>query len=153
MEFLRVARRGKVSSGEGWKMTYASNRRTAARIGINISKRMVRMACRRHRLRRILRETFRQQWRHTLPPIDVVFQAIAPPTTEAAALSACAMLLADVQPNIAYVASRTSSSTLQSRVGSVANARKSAKAKAKISTSSSRPSRRLSHTPSRSTHR
>lgn len=96
MEFVRVSRCGQAAAGDGWKMSYLHTRRTAARIGINLSKRMVRHATRRNRLRRVLRERFRQLWQPALPPVDIVLQPTVPPVDENNAVAACAKLLAGI---------------------------------------------------------
>ena len=75
-------------------MHYARSRRPAARIGVSISKRFVRRAVRRNRLRRIIRESFRQQWRSELPPMDVFISLTETPPDEKTARAMCAKLLA-----------------------------------------------------------
>ena len=72
-QFARVARLGK-SSGGGWgRLRFVANKKKAARLGVSVSKKWVRRAVKRNRLRRLLRETFRQQWRADLPPADILF--------------------------------------------------------------------------------
>lgn len=94
MQFAKVARRGAKIAGECWQLRYIPNQKTAARLGITVPKRFVPRAVQRNRLRRILRETFRQHWRATLPPVDVLLvptHAVAPtdnPRTDCASLFA-----------------------------------------------------------------
>lgn len=96
MEFLRVARCGQTTSGGGWKISYLHTHRTAARIGINLNKRLVRHATHRNRLRRVLRERFRQHWRAALPSVDILLQPTVAPADEQRAVQICANLLADI---------------------------------------------------------
>lgn len=95
---MRTARIGKTISGNGWKLRYAPNRRKTARLGVVVPKKIIRMAVRRNRLRRMARENFRQQWRAGLPPVDIILSVIAPPANAAEAKRECIRLLADI-PN------------------------------------------------------
>ena len=90
---MRTARRGKQLRGGCWLLRVAPSRRKAARIGVSVSKRFIRRAVPRNRLRRVIRETFRQQWRAELPPLDAIVALAAPPANEETAKRECAALL------------------------------------------------------------
>jgi len=51
------------------------NARTTPRLGIVVSKRAMRRAVDRNRLKRAIRESFRNE-QHQLPPMDIIVQAI-----------------------------------------------------------------------------
>ena len=91
---MRTARRGKRIHGGCWLLRYAPSRRKSARIGISVAKRFIRRAVPRNRLRRVIREEFRQRWRADLPPMDVIVTLAAPPDNEDAAKRECAALFA-----------------------------------------------------------
>ncbi|MGI9298306.1 MAG: ribonuclease P protein component [Gammaproteobacteria bacterium] len=93
-DFLLTARRGKKITGGCWLLRFTPSRRTAARIAVSVSKRFIRRAVRRNRLRRVIREEFRQRWRADLPPMDMIVALAAPPEDETAARRECAEVLA-----------------------------------------------------------
>lgn len=95
-QFARTARIGKTISGAGWKIRYAPNRRKKARLGVIIPKKIVRRAVRRNRLRRAVRESFRQQWRKTMPPVDIILTILEIPETVADARRECAELMSAI---------------------------------------------------------
>lgn len=63
---MAVARRGRRKAGVFWSLRYKpakpADAQTAARFAVSVSKRHLRRANRRNRLRRVLRESFRQVW-------------------------------------------------------------------------------------------
>lgn len=91
--FVQTARRGKKITGGCWLLRFIPSSRTAARLGVSVSKRFVRLAVRRNRLRRVIREEFRQQWRADLPPMDMLIALAASPADEESARRECAALL------------------------------------------------------------
>ena len=93
---MRTARIGKTISGAGWKLRYAPNRRKKARLGMIVPKRIIRLATRRNRLRRAVREDFRQNWRKTMPPVDVILSILAPPAGIAEAKQECGRLFSSI---------------------------------------------------------
>ena len=60
-EILNLLRRGKLERGEFWDFRFIPNTLGYARLVLVISKRHVPRAVRRNRLRRVIREFFRQQ--------------------------------------------------------------------------------------------
>ena len=78
-QFVRVARYGRKKSADVWRLQYFSNHQPAARLGVIIPKRHVKSSVRRHRLSRIIRERFRQQWRASLPAVDILVQLMHSP--------------------------------------------------------------------------
>ncbi|MGI9307431.1 MAG: ribonuclease P protein component [Gammaproteobacteria bacterium] len=95
-QFARTARIGKKISEGGWQLRYAPNRNRAARLGVVVPKRIVRLAVRRNRLRRMAREHFRQQWRDKLPAADMILSLLAPPKNADEAKLECARLFAKI---------------------------------------------------------
>lgn len=65
---MAVARRGRRKAGAFWSLRYKPNKPAPgspppqARFAISVSKRHLRRATKRNRLRRVLRESFRQVW-------------------------------------------------------------------------------------------
>ncbi|WOV91705.1 MAG: ribonuclease P protein component [Candidatus Zeuxoniibacter abyssi] len=75
-QFSDVARRGGRKLGKFWRVTGLPNNVANARLGLVLSKRHVHKASLRNRLRRLLRESFRQHWQSALPSFDfLVFSA------------------------------------------------------------------------------
>lgn len=62
---------GKRLQATGLSMRVLPNQLGRARLGMAIAKKALRRAHERNRLRRLIRESFRQQ-RHALPAVDVV---------------------------------------------------------------------------------
>lgn len=60
-------------------MRFFPNKTQSARLGLVIGKRHVRKATRRNKIRRLLREAFRQHLRLQLPPLDIIAQ-VSPQT-------------------------------------------------------------------------
>ncbi len=57
-------------------MAAVANTMMSARLGLVVPKRTVRKAVERNRMKRVLREEFRQR-RRTLPALDIVIQVMA----------------------------------------------------------------------------
>jgi ribonuclease P protein component len=76
-QFKRTAYRGKKITGNFWLLRFIVNNAPAARLGVVIGKRHINLATRRNRLRRTVREGFRQRWQSTLPSIDIFAQLIS----------------------------------------------------------------------------
>lgn len=93
-DFLLAARRGKKITGGCWLLRFTLSRRPAARIAVSVPKRFIRRAVRRNRLRRVIREEFRQKWRADLPPMELIVALAAPPADEVSARNECSDLLA-----------------------------------------------------------
>lgn len=92
-QFVQAARRGKKVQGECWLLRARRTRQPGARLGISVSKKFIRGAVSRNRLRRVIRESFRQQWRATLPPMDVILSLHKKPENEQSARRECQQLL------------------------------------------------------------
>jgi ribonuclease P protein component len=60
--------------GRCFHVRYQANSLDHARLGLAISKRVSKRAVERNRIKRLLRESFRQV-RHQLPPVDLVVMA------------------------------------------------------------------------------
>ncbi|MGI9338267.1 MAG: ribonuclease P protein component [Gammaproteobacteria bacterium] len=80
-EFRAVARRGRRKTGVFWSLRYKpvklanmqpEDAKPAARFAVSVSKRHLRRASRRNRLRRVLRESFRQVWANELFACDYI---------------------------------------------------------------------------------
>jgi ribonuclease P protein component len=69
--FDRVFRHGRRSADPAFTVLATNNDGDAARLGLAVSKRTARHATRRNRLKRIIRESFRQA-DPALPAIDIV---------------------------------------------------------------------------------
>lgn len=70
---LRDSNSGRLG-GRCFHVRYRANGLPLARLGLAISKRVSKRAVDRNRLKRLLRESFRQI-RHQLPPVDLVVMA------------------------------------------------------------------------------
>ena len=77
-------------------MRYTVTRRPSARLGLVVPKRIIRRATSRNRLRRIIRESFRQQWRRHLPSADIIMSLLSPPSDEETARRECFNLLSAI---------------------------------------------------------
>jgi ribonuclease P protein component len=78
-DFQRVLRGRKISRKHGQCRLYGMpNDIDIPRLGLIISKRSVRKAVRRNRLKRIVRESFRLH-AHLMPPLDLVIQLTGDP--------------------------------------------------------------------------
>lgn len=73
-EFERVYRQGIRAGDALFGISALKNDHGYARLGLSIGAKAVGNAVRRNRLRRVLREQFRQN-QHTLPAIDIVITA------------------------------------------------------------------------------
>lgn len=74
-DFKQVMESAEVKSGQpNFLMLATVTGKTSARLGFIVSKKRVKLAVERNRIKRCLRETFRQV-QHELPPFDVVFLA------------------------------------------------------------------------------
>lgn len=71
VEFQRVFQAGKRLHVTGLNARAIPNQLGTARLGMAIAKKALRRAHERNRIRRLIRESFRQQ-RHALPSVDVV---------------------------------------------------------------------------------
>lgn len=77
-DFLAVARRGRKRTGAFWLLRYAPARKSGnARFGVSVAKKHLRKASRRNRLRRVLRESFRQSWARELFACDYFLASAA----------------------------------------------------------------------------
>lgn len=77
-QFQNAARHGRKIQGPRIKAFCIRKKRGTPRLGLIVSKKFVRRASVRNRVRRILREHFRQNLRPELPPIDAVAAVCAP---------------------------------------------------------------------------
>ncbi len=73
-------------SSSGWRLSYCPSASSAtsahsatARFSVVVAKRHVRHAVLRNRIRRLLREYFRQELQPLLPAMDYVLQTTRPP--------------------------------------------------------------------------
>lgn len=73
-EFNQVFREGLRSSDACFVVSARDNGLEAARLGITVAKKTVSSAARRNRIKRAVRESFRQN-RPRLPAVDLVVQA------------------------------------------------------------------------------
>ena len=76
--FRLAARRGRKIQGPRIKAYCLRKKRGNPRLGIIVAKKHIRRASARNRVRRILREHFRQNLQHELPPMDAVAAIAAP---------------------------------------------------------------------------
>lgn len=67
-----VLRHGKRVRGDYWLLHVLRTRRRGARLAVVVSKKQVARAVRRNRIRRVVREFFRQQRAAALPPVDIL---------------------------------------------------------------------------------
>ena len=98
-DYLRVLRRGRVLRAGGWSLSYVCRKKTA-RLAVIVGKKRARSAVVRNRLRRQLREGFRQHWRLELPPADFILRAVCAACANNAPAN-CQKLLADAAAQIA----------------------------------------------------
>ena len=73
-EFNHVFRTGVRSADDCFVVLSCGNQAGAARLGITVAKKVVAGAAKRTRIKRAVRESFRQN-RLLLPPVDIVVQA------------------------------------------------------------------------------
>ncbi|NLG75259.1 MAG: ribonuclease P protein component [Xanthomonadaceae bacterium] len=73
-EFDRVYRDARRSADNLFSVFARPNGGTQARLGLSMSARLVGNAVRRNRLKRLVRESFREH-QHLLPPVDIVVNA------------------------------------------------------------------------------
>jgi ribonuclease P protein component len=71
-DYARVFEKAKKIVTDEFVVLYRSNTMNHARLGLAISKKMIAKAHDRNRVKRILREAFRQA---SLPSIDIIFMA------------------------------------------------------------------------------
>jgi ribonuclease P protein component len=70
-DFTRVFRQGKRTGGSGLTVLTVENSVGHPRLGLAIAKKHIKLASRRNRLKRIIRESFRQH-QSAFPGIDIV---------------------------------------------------------------------------------
>ncbi len=76
-DFDRVFKRADIRSRYGaLRIAAVANRMASPRMGLVVSKRAVRKAVERNRIKRVLREEFRGR-RRFLPALDIVIQVVA----------------------------------------------------------------------------
>ena len=88
---MRVLRSRQRVSHNGWRLHYIKNSLDdVPRFAVVVAKRHARAAVTRNRLRRLLREYFRQELRTNLPSMDFLMQstAVQPLPVDSAALRA-----------------------------------------------------------------
>ena len=74
-DYLRVLRSRRRVSHRCWRLSYVGRSSSATpRFGVVVAKRHVPAAVQRNRIRRMLREYFRQQLRFSLPAMDFLMQ-------------------------------------------------------------------------------
>ena len=73
-EYQRVFKQNKSVRDQYWLILYSPNDSNSAQLGIAISKKNVKKAVQRNRIKRIIRETFRQN-RKALGSMDIVVLA------------------------------------------------------------------------------
>lgn len=94
--FRLVLQHGKRASGDYWQFYYLRTRRSRrARLGVIIAKKQVRRAHRRNRIRRIVREFFRQHRAASMPAMDILLRYSGTATV------ADSLILADVDNGFA----------------------------------------------------
>ena len=77
-QFQLAAKRGRKIEGPRIKAYCRRKKRGQPRLGVIVAKKHIRRAVARNRIRRILREHFRQNLRKKLPSIDAVAVIVAP---------------------------------------------------------------------------
>ena len=77
-DFQLAARRGRKIEGPRVKAYCRRKKRGTPRLGLIVAKKHIRRASVRNRVRRILREHFRQKLLPELPPMDAVAAIAAP---------------------------------------------------------------------------
>lgn len=73
---MRVLRSHQRVVDGGWRLCCARRRRGEARFAVVVAKKHVRRACARNRMRRVLREYFRQELCGHVPPRDYLMQSV-----------------------------------------------------------------------------
>ena len=73
-EFKRVFAKGRRQHDGFFTLVVLANDLGQARIGLTVSRRAARLAVQRNRIKRLIRESFRQQ-RIDLPAVDIVIMA------------------------------------------------------------------------------
>lgn len=76
--FQLAAKRGRKIEGPRIKAYCRRKKRGTPRLGLIVAKKHIRRASVRNRVRRILREHFRQNLQNELPPMDAVAAIAAP---------------------------------------------------------------------------
>ncbi len=71
VEFQQVFKRNKSLRDQDWLILYRPNNLDTARLGTAVSKKNVRKAVQRNRIKRIIRETFRKN-REAMDAVDIV---------------------------------------------------------------------------------
>ncbi len=99
-DFDSVFRNGHRSADQWFTILFGANGQDRARLGLAIAKKRVRLAHERNRLKRLVRESFRQH-RSVLPAVDIVVM-----TKIAAAKATNFELMASLQRHWTRVASR-----------------------------------------------
>lgn len=77
-QYQLAARYGRKINGPRINAFCRPKRRGKPRLGLIVAKKHIRRASVRNRVRRILREYFRQHLQHELPPLDAVAAISAP---------------------------------------------------------------------------
>lgn len=79
-EFQRVFKQGKKQKGELFTFICSPNKLSCARLGLAIAKRVIPLAVNRNRIRRLIRESFRQHL-DGLAGLDIVVMTghVSPP--------------------------------------------------------------------------
>ncbi len=98
-DFDSVFRNGRRSADQWFTILFGANGQERARLGLAIAKKRVRLAHERNRLKRLVRESFRQH-RSTLPAVDIVVM-----TKTAAGKATNLELLASLQRHWTQIAS------------------------------------------------
>ena len=97
---MRVLRSRRRVNRHCWRLHYIGSPSSAApRFAVVIAKRHVRTAVQRNRIRRVLREYFRQQLRFSLPAMDFLMQTtrmLPLPASGEQLRKECRALFADV---------------------------------------------------------
>ncbi|HLK70739.1 MAG TPA: ribonuclease P protein component [Steroidobacteraceae bacterium] len=70
-DFKRLYAQGRRLNAEGFTAVIQPNSAGNARLGLSVAARLVRRAVQRNRVRRLIRESFRQHQQH-LPAMDIV---------------------------------------------------------------------------------
>ena len=70
-QFKRLYAQGRRLAADGFTAVVQDNDTGAARLGLSVAARILRLAVQRNRVRRIIRESFRHH-QQQLPPVDIV---------------------------------------------------------------------------------